>query len=379
MMKTVAKGGVPNVPGMGPIPGAGFAAAARRSSQEEGLALGQPGQARGGERRARGGRQAGRRPARAAAASGSAAPRRRAARGRTHRRRAGRRCRSSSAARRPGPRASATAPGSSGASLESMTFARRPSGRRRSGGSGRAAAGPGARRAGSRRRGRCRPRPRTASSDDRVHVRHRARAAVGSPDAGDADDACLPGTPLAQLPSIRCAFAVDERRVLSRSLRVAAMRMNSGAGQRRVDLLPVVRVVPAGLHEARPGDGEVGESPVVRGRDACRPRLVGCDALAERDRVADRDGATVPAVPWRAARPGCRHRRDCGWAMGRACGAAEHPARAISGDVSAAGASTGRRRGARAASGGQTHACEARRTKLRECCVRTRGRARHEW
>jgi signal recognition particle subunit SRP54 len=34
MMKTVAKGGVPNVPGMGPIPGAGFAG--RKQQQKKG-------------------------------------------------------------------------------------------------------------------------------------------------------------------------------------------------------------------------------------------------------------------------------------------------------------------------------------------------------
>jgi signal recognition particle subunit SRP54 len=34
MMKTVAKGGVPNVPGMGPIPGAGFSG--RKQQQKKG-------------------------------------------------------------------------------------------------------------------------------------------------------------------------------------------------------------------------------------------------------------------------------------------------------------------------------------------------------
>ena len=55
MMKTVAKGGMPHIPGMGPIPGMGDrarrSAASRR--KEEGLALGQPRQARGRERRPR--------------------------------------------------------------------------------------------------------------------------------------------------------------------------------------------------------------------------------------------------------------------------------------------------------------------------------------
>ena len=55
MMKTVARGGVPNIPGMGPIPGGASrrVGQARQAGQGEGLALGQPRQARGRERRDR--------------------------------------------------------------------------------------------------------------------------------------------------------------------------------------------------------------------------------------------------------------------------------------------------------------------------------------
>ena len=55
MMKTVARGGTPNIPGMGPIPGSRPGASAKRGKQPkaQGLALGQPGQARGRERRDR--------------------------------------------------------------------------------------------------------------------------------------------------------------------------------------------------------------------------------------------------------------------------------------------------------------------------------------
>ncbi|NEM91548.1 signal recognition particle protein [Galbitalea soli] len=42
MMKTVAKGGVPQVPGMGPIPGAGFAGKAKKPQQKKGSRSGNP-------------------------------------------------------------------------------------------------------------------------------------------------------------------------------------------------------------------------------------------------------------------------------------------------------------------------------------------------
>lgn len=42
MMKTVAKGGVPNVPGMGPIPGAGFAGRKQQSKKKKGSRSGNP-------------------------------------------------------------------------------------------------------------------------------------------------------------------------------------------------------------------------------------------------------------------------------------------------------------------------------------------------
>ena len=55
MMKTVARGGTPNIPGMGPIPGVASRriGQARQAAEGEGFALGQPGQARRGERRHR--------------------------------------------------------------------------------------------------------------------------------------------------------------------------------------------------------------------------------------------------------------------------------------------------------------------------------------
>jgi len=42
MMKTVAKGGVPQVPGMGPIPGAGFGGKKRQLPQKKGSKSGNP-------------------------------------------------------------------------------------------------------------------------------------------------------------------------------------------------------------------------------------------------------------------------------------------------------------------------------------------------
>jgi signal recognition particle subunit SRP54 len=42
MMKTVAKGGVPQVPGMGPIPGAGYAGKKRPQPQKKGSKSGNP-------------------------------------------------------------------------------------------------------------------------------------------------------------------------------------------------------------------------------------------------------------------------------------------------------------------------------------------------
>ncbi len=42
MMKTVAKGGVPQVPGMGPIPGAGFAGGAKKQQKKKGSRSGNP-------------------------------------------------------------------------------------------------------------------------------------------------------------------------------------------------------------------------------------------------------------------------------------------------------------------------------------------------
>ena len=43
MMKTVAKGGVPNVPGMGPIPGAGFGGGrGRQQAKKKGSKSGNP-------------------------------------------------------------------------------------------------------------------------------------------------------------------------------------------------------------------------------------------------------------------------------------------------------------------------------------------------
>ena len=61
MMKTVAKGGVPQVPGMGPIPGASYGGKKKVQPRRR-VEVGQPGQARGRECGARGRRgvQAGR-------------------------------------------------------------------------------------------------------------------------------------------------------------------------------------------------------------------------------------------------------------------------------------------------------------------------------
>src|SRR6185437_15658845 len=42
MMKTVAKGGVPNVPGMGPIPGAGYSGARKQQQKKKGSRSGNP-------------------------------------------------------------------------------------------------------------------------------------------------------------------------------------------------------------------------------------------------------------------------------------------------------------------------------------------------
>jgi signal recognition particle subunit SRP54 len=42
MMKTVAKGGVPQVPGMGPIPGAGFGGGVRKQQKKKGSKSGNP-------------------------------------------------------------------------------------------------------------------------------------------------------------------------------------------------------------------------------------------------------------------------------------------------------------------------------------------------
>ena len=70
MMKTVAKGGVPQIPGMGPMPGR----VVRRQEEaagEEGLEVGQPGEARGRER---GAAAAAKTAGAAARASGSAVP-----------------------------------------------------------------------------------------------------------------------------------------------------------------------------------------------------------------------------------------------------------------------------------------------------------------
>ena len=55
MMKTVARGGVPNIPGMGPMPGlaTGRLRQARQAAEGAGLPLGQPRQARRRERRHR--------------------------------------------------------------------------------------------------------------------------------------------------------------------------------------------------------------------------------------------------------------------------------------------------------------------------------------
>ena len=50
MMKTVAKGGMPQIPGMGPIPGAPLRRRRQAAGEEEGLAVGQSGQARRRER-----------------------------------------------------------------------------------------------------------------------------------------------------------------------------------------------------------------------------------------------------------------------------------------------------------------------------------------
>ena len=92
MMKTVAKGGTPQIPGMGPMPGAEVR---RReaAAEEEGLAVGQPGQARGGERGAR-------REGRSGGAVGSGFGLGARAAARSRRRKSWRRCRSSSGARR---------------------------------------------------------------------------------------------------------------------------------------------------------------------------------------------------------------------------------------------------------------------------------------
>ncbi len=42
MMKTVAKGGVPQVPGMGPIPGAGYAGKPKQQPRKKGSRSGNP-------------------------------------------------------------------------------------------------------------------------------------------------------------------------------------------------------------------------------------------------------------------------------------------------------------------------------------------------
>ena len=81
MMKTVAKGGVPQVPGMGPIPGAVVRRQEEAGRLEE-VEVGQPGEARGRERGAVVGGEGRRRAADRASGSARAGGRRRALGGR---------------------------------------------------------------------------------------------------------------------------------------------------------------------------------------------------------------------------------------------------------------------------------------------------------